>query len=124
MDSEPVVEIRDVDVVRGQAHLLRGVDWTVLADERKVRLWRSEDLKTWERLSDFGPAGSVRGVWECPELFEAPVEGTRGETRWVLKVDVNDGALVVPASAVRALFDSRPALRDRMLREAQARLLA
>jgi hypothetical protein len=25
---------------------------------------------------------------------------------------------------VRALFDSRPALRDRLLREAQARLLA
>jgi fructan beta-fructosidase len=65
---------------------------TVLADERKVRLWRSQDLKTWEKLSDFGPAGSVKGVWECPELFEAPVEGTTGATRWVLKVDVNDGA--------------------------------
>ena len=48
---------------------------TVLADERKVRLWGSTDLKTWEKLSDFGPAGSVKGVWECPELFEVPVEG-------------------------------------------------
>ena len=48
---------------------------TVLADERKVRLWGSTDLKSWEKLSDFGPAGSVKGVWECPELFEAPVEG-------------------------------------------------
>ena len=65
---------------------------TVLADERKVRLWRSQDLKAWEKLSDFGPAGSVKGVWESPELFEAPVEGKVGETRWVLKVDVNDGA--------------------------------
>jgi fructan beta-fructosidase len=65
---------------------------TVLADERKVRLWRSKDLKAWEKLSDFGPAGSVKGVWECPELFAAPVEGNSGETRWVLKVDVNDGA--------------------------------
>ena len=35
------------------------------------------DLKAWEKLSDFGPAGSVKGVWECPELFEAPVEGGR-----------------------------------------------
>jgi iron complex transport system ATP-binding protein len=36
--TEPVVEIRGVDVVRGQAHLLRGVDWTVRPDERWVLL--------------------------------------------------------------------------------------
>ncbi len=66
---------------------------TVMADERKVRLWSSRDLKTWEKRSDFGPAGSTKGVWECPELFEAPVEGGASlESRWVLKVDVNDGA--------------------------------
>jgi fructan beta-fructosidase len=66
---------------------------TVLADERRVRIWGSSDLKKWEKLSDFGPAGSVQGVWECPELFEAPVEdGVQGESRWVLKVDVNAGA--------------------------------
>jgi fructan beta-fructosidase len=65
---------------------------TVLADDRKVRLWSSKDLKTWQALSDFGPAGSVKGVWECPELFEAPVEGAQGKSRWVLKVDVNNGA--------------------------------
>ncbi|GAC1447877.1 MAG: levanase [Isosphaeraceae bacterium] len=66
---------------------------TVLADKRQVRLWGSADLKRWDRLSDFGPAGSTKGVWECPELFEAPIEGGRpGESRWVLKVDVNEGA--------------------------------
>ncbi|MDE2508435.1 MAG: glycoside hydrolase family 32 protein [Planctomycetota bacterium] len=71
----------------------RWVMATVLADERKVRLWSSRDLKNWERLSDFGPAGSRKGVWECPELFETPVEGgSPGESRWILKVDVNDGA--------------------------------
>jgi len=71
----------------------RWVMATVLADDRKVRLFGSADLKSWESLSDFGPAGSVKGVWECPELFEAPVEGgAEGETRWVLKVDVNPGA--------------------------------
>ena len=72
---------------------------TVLADDRKVRFWGSGDLKTWEKLSDFGPAGSVKGVWECPELFEAPVEGgLQGESRWVLKVDVKR---VCPATAGR-----------------------
>ena len=66
---------------------------TVLADDRKVRFWGSADLKRWENLSDFGPAGSTEGVWECPELFEAPVEGGGlEESRWVLKVDVGGGA--------------------------------
>jgi fructan beta-fructosidase len=66
---------------------------TVLADDRKVRLWGSADLKSWEPLSDFGPSGSTKGVWECPELIEVPVEGEGPEgARWVLKVDVNDGA--------------------------------
>ena len=32
--------------------------------------------------------------------------------------------LVVPGSAVRVLLDERPGLRDRLLRTAQARLLA
>jgi fructan beta-fructosidase len=71
----------------------RWVMATVLADRRQVRLWSSADLRRWERLSDFGPAGSVKGVWECPELFQAPVEGGEaGTSRWVLKVDVNEGA--------------------------------
>lgn len=66
---------------------------TVLADRRQVRLWGSADLKHWEKLSDFGPSGAIKGVWECPELFEAPVEnGEAAESRWVLKVDVGDGA--------------------------------
>ncbi len=64
---------------------------TVMADERKVRLWNSEDLKSWKMLSDFGPTGSIKGVWECPELFEVPVAGEK-TSKWVLKVDVNDGA--------------------------------
>lgn len=70
----------------------RWVMATVLADKRQVRFWQSTDLKHWEKLSDFGPAGSTKGVWECPELFEAPVDGSKGETLWVLKVDVNEGA--------------------------------
>ena len=47
---------------------------TVLADEHKVRLFGSSDLIKWETLSDFGPAGATGGAWECPDLFELPVE--------------------------------------------------
>jgi iron complex transport system ATP-binding protein len=38
VSSETVVEMHGVDVVRGQAYLLRGVDWTVEADQRWVVL--------------------------------------------------------------------------------------
>ncbi len=60
--------------------------------KRKVRFYGSPDLKTWTHLSDFGPAGSTDGIWECPDLFPLPVEGKRGEQRWVLVVNVGSGA--------------------------------
>jgi fructan beta-fructosidase len=71
----------------------RWVMATVLADQHKVRFFGSTDLKRWQVLSDFGPAGATGGVWECPDLFELPVEGSGTERRWVLDVDINPGAL-------------------------------
>jgi fructan beta-fructosidase len=61
-----------------------------LADKRVVRFYRSADLITWEWLSDFGPAGSVAGVWECPDLIRVPIEGS-DSSAWVLLVSVGDG---------------------------------
>ena len=69
----------------------RWVMVTVLADQHKVRLFGSPDLKTWTMLSDFGPAGATGGVWECPDLMEVPIEDAPGQTRWVLDVDLNPG---------------------------------
>src|SRR5437773_1097059 len=63
-----------------------------LSEERKIRFYGSADLKSWSPLSDFGPAGSTKGQWECPDLFELPVEGDPARRRWVLDVDVNPGA--------------------------------
>jgi fructan beta-fructosidase len=65
---------------------------TVLADQHKVRFFGSPDLRHWMALSDFGPEGATGGVWECPDLFELPVAG-RGESRWVLDVDINPGGV-------------------------------
>jgi len=65
---------------------------TVLAEEHKVRLFASKDLKQWETLSDFGPAAATGGVWECPDLFPLPVDGNASDVRWVLDVDINPGA--------------------------------
>ncbi len=65
---------------------------TVLADERKIRFFGSKNMKDWIHLSDFGPSGAfqVRN-WECPDIFELPVENVPGETKWVLQVDSGDG---------------------------------
>jgi fructan beta-fructosidase len=71
----------------------RWVMVTVLSDQHKVRLFGSPDLKHWQMLSDFGPAGATGGVWECPDLFPLPVDGNRDEIRWVLDVDINPGGV-------------------------------
>ncbi len=64
-----------------------------LATLHKVRLYASPDLKHWTPLSEFGPAGATSGVWECPDLFELPVDGDRTNTRWVLVVNLNPGGI-------------------------------
>ena len=64
----------------------------VLAEQRKVSFYGSPDLKVWTHLSDFGPQGAhpVRN-WECPDLFELPVEGEPGLSKWILQVDSGRG---------------------------------
>ncbi len=63
----------------------------IFAAKDRVKLYGSPDLKSWTHLSDFGENwGSHGGVWECPDLFELPVEGT-GESRWVILLSINPG---------------------------------
>ncbi len=64
-----------------------------LPNDHKIRFYGSGNLKQWKMLSEFGPAGATAGQWECPELFELPIEGEPRQSRWVLKVGVNPGAL-------------------------------
>lgn len=65
-----------------------------LSAEQVVQFYGSKDLKEWELLSEFGPAGAADGIlWECPDLFELQVDGDSTQSRWVLQVDVNPGAV-------------------------------
>lgn len=64
-----------------------------LPDDHEVLIYGSRDLRHWERLSEFGPAGATGGQWECPELFKLSVDGDSTKTRWVLKVGLNPGGL-------------------------------
>lgn len=63
-----------------------------LSAMHKVRFYQSKDLKHWTLLSEFGPAGGTAGVWECPDLFQLPIQGTR-EKAWVLAVNMNPGSI-------------------------------
>ena len=63
-----------------------------LSAEHKVCFYGSTNLKDWTLLSQFGPAGATTGVWECPDMFELPVEGTH-EKRWALVVNMNPGSV-------------------------------
>ncbi|HRI12824.1 MAG TPA: glycoside hydrolase family 32 protein [Verrucomicrobiota bacterium] len=92
------------------------VSWPV---QRKVRFYSSPNLKEWTHLSDFGPAGSTTGIWECPDMFPLAVEtgrvkvmpagegsqaptssipaeaaesGRDSQEKWVLIVNVGSGA--------------------------------
>jgi fructan beta-fructosidase len=61
--------------------------------ERRVSFYASPNLREWTHLSDFGPAGAVKGIWECPDLLPVRVEGRSArESRWVLVVNVGAGA--------------------------------
>ncbi len=73
-----------------------GAYWVMVAVEavdHKTVLYKSDDLREWEHLSDFGPANSTGGIWECPDLFELPVDGDPGNTKWVMVVNLNPGAV-------------------------------
>ena len=57
--------------------------------EHFVQFYSSKNLKDWNHLSDFGPAGDTSGVWECPDLTQVPIEGKPGKKKWVLQTSQN-----------------------------------
>ena len=65
-----------------------------LASEKVLLFYRSTDLRNWEEVSRFGPAGTLgKPNWECPDLFELPIEGEPGRSLWVLEVDLGAGSI-------------------------------
>jgi fructan beta-fructosidase len=63
----------------------------VLATGQSVMIYSSPNLKDWEFASEFGShAGSHDGVWECPDLFQLPVDGDKNNQKWVMFVSIGD----------------------------------
>ncbi|MCD8072920.1 MAG: 2,6-beta-D-fructofuranosidase [Alistipes sp.] len=53
--------------------------WVILLNERDGHsVYTSADLKNWNYQSH------ITGFWECPELFELPVDGDPDNTLWVM----------------------------------------
>ena len=65
----------------------------VQATDHKVSIYSSPNLKEWTHLSNFGPAGAVSGVWECPDLFPLAVDGDPKNVKWVMVVNLNPGGI-------------------------------
>ncbi|GLX66230.1 hypothetical protein MU1_05740 [Paenibacillus glycanilyticus] len=76
-------DFRDPKVVRDEANNR----WImVVSGGDHIRFFSSTNLIDWTHTDSFGYGSYVRGgVWECPDLFELPVEGT-GEKKWVLMI--------------------------------------
>lgn len=83
-----IPDFRDPHVFR---HEQTGRWIMILAAGQEMRIYSSSNLKDWTYESSFGKEyGSHAGVWECPDLFELPVEGTN-EKKWVLVCNINPG---------------------------------
>ena len=80
-------EFRDPTVFVAKTH--KWVMVVAKALEKKVKFYESDDLKHWTWLSDFGPSGNSEKSWECPDLFQLPVEGDSNVKKWVLVVSIN-----------------------------------
>ena len=91
-ENNPVLDegkkdFRDPKVFRFNDHWIMCVAQPM---ERQISFYKSFDLVNWEHLSNFGPAGAIDGIWECPDLFPLEIDG---QEVWVLLVSLNPGGL-------------------------------
>ncbi|RVU00417.1 hypothetical protein EOD41_13135 [Mucilaginibacter limnophilus] len=54
-------------------------------DIQQIHIYESKDLKSWTFCSKFEGLGAKNSFWECPDLFELPVIGTK-QKKWVLLI--------------------------------------
>ena len=92
-EGNPVLTSRDRDFRDPKVFWYApGKHWVmILAVGQEMQIFSSANLKKWKYESSFGAKqGSHGGVWECPDLIELPIEGTK-EKRWVLICNINPG---------------------------------
>ncbi|MHA4896897.1 GH32 C-terminal domain-containing protein [Pedobacter sp. PWIIR3] len=56
-----------------------GNHWVMVLNERDGHsIYNSKNLKDWTFESH------ITGFWECPDLFELPIDGDKSKTKWVM----------------------------------------
>lgn len=79
----------------------------VIAAGDAIRFYKSPNLKEWTYSGEFGVGqGSHDGVWECPDLFELPVDGDTINKRWVLIVSIGEDANFLEGSRTQYFIGS------------------
>jgi len=80
------------------------------ANQKAITIHTSTDLRHWE------PRSRIDGFYECPDLYELPVDGAKDNTRWVLTganghylLGRFDGATFTPDQPTQIAF---PATND------------
>ena len=86
-----------------------------LSRDHKVQFYRSTNLLDWALASEFGPAGSTSGQWECPDLMLVPVEGGTaarkhvGCSKWM---SMTASSPVAPARNILSVISTDTAFRS------------
>ena len=88
--NNPVIDLHKKDFrdpnVTWNEQLQKWLMVVALPGEHIVSFYASPNLKDWDLLSQFGPAGYISAAWECPSLMQLPVDGNPGKKKWVLTV--------------------------------------
>lgn len=92
----------------------------VLFEKDGTSIFNSTDLKHWTRKSH------LKGLFECPDLFELPVDGDASHTKWVIHggssayyVGTFDGMTFTPESAELRYAEGKNAKGEDLLYASQ-----
>lgn len=83
-DKNPVLDIKLPDF-RDPSVFWHEGKWKMIVAkplEFTAQIYESDNLKNWKLLSEFGKIGDYAKIWECPSLFEVPVENSN-KTKWI-----------------------------------------
>lgn len=82
-------DFRDPKVFRFEP---RGKWIMALAADKNYRYYESDDLKAWHYNGEWGQdCGAQPSQYECPDLFELPVDGDTTRMKWVQIANINPG---------------------------------
>jgi fructan beta-fructosidase len=89
-DKNPILDIKRKDFrdpkVFWYEPLKAWIMLLVIPDLFKVKFYKSDNLKEWSEVGEFGNIGDTARIWECPDMYELPVTNEPGKKKWVLSL--------------------------------------